>query len=124
ATPPVSARLATWSKAPSIARGREPERGVTRPRVTRVRSSKERADRVGAVDPLDRLAEEARHADLLDLRARLRRLAQRDRVADDDLVEGRFDDALDRRAREDAVRRARDDARGPVLDERASSAGE
>ena len=48
----------------------------------------------------------------------LRGRRERDRVGDDDLVERRLDDALDGRAREDAVRRAGDDARGAVIHER------
>ena len=60
------------------------------------------------MNALDRLGEEARDGELPDLAGLLRRLRERDGVADDELVDRRLGDPRDRRTAEDRVRAARD----------------
>src|SRR5690606_37817685 len=63
----------------------------------------ERAHRLPARDPPDRLGAQLRDAELADLRTRSRLLAERDRVGHDDLVEDRVPDAADGGARQDRM---------------------
>src|SRR5580692_5933207 len=85
---------------------------------------KERADAVGAVDPLDRLAEKTRERELLDLAARSRRRRKRDRVADDDFRERRLFDARKGGPGEDSVRSDGDDRARPLVAQGPSGAAE
>src|SRR5690606_37124583 len=76
----------------------------------------QRAHRRPARDPANRLGEELGDAQLPALPARARLLAQRDRVRDDELVEDRRLDPLDRGTGQDRMRDVRDDLdRTPLL---------
>src|SRR5215471_16322842 len=75
----------------------------------------QRRNRRFLVDAANRLTQQARDGELLDLAADLRPIRhQRDRVGDDHLIDRRLLEPIDRRAGEHAVHGAREHALGPV----------
>src|SRR5450432_43173 len=76
-----------------------------RRRAARTKLDKQRADRVAVVDALDGLADHLRDGVDLDLGTRADVRARRDRVRDEELLDGRSVDAVDGGVRQHAVRR-------------------